>query len=103
MGQAARAYRYEAEEETPPSDPTGVMEDCCADELSHAVAHEWLDLETLAPWTDHLAPEGERTFPVTRSFRWADVEGGDIVCEVTVHELPDRSGHVVRRTCVIRR
>jgi hypothetical protein len=102
MGQAARAYRYEAEEETP-SDPTAAMDDCCADELSHAVSHEWLELETLVPWTDTLHPEHGRPFPVTRSFRWAGEEGGDMVCEVTVHELPDHSGHVIRRSCVITR
>lgn len=79
------------------------MEDCCADELSHAVGHEWLELESLLPWTDTLPAVGERSYPVTRSYRWADTEGGDMVCEVTVHELPDRSGHVVRRSCVIRR
>jgi len=100
MGQAARAYRFEPEQE---SDPTGAMEDCCADELSHAVAHEWLELESLLPWTDTLPPDDRRPHPVTRSYRWAGPEGGDMVCEVTVHELPDRSGHVVRRTCVIKR
>ncbi len=85
------------------SEPHAAMDDCCADELSHAVAHEWLELESLLPWTDTLPPAGERPFPVTRSYRWADHEGGDMVCEVTVHELPDRSGHLVRRTCVIKR
>lgn len=83
--------------------PHAAMEDCCADELSHAVAHEWLELETLVPWTDALPADERRPHPVTRSYRWADLEGGDMVCEVTVHELPDRSGHVIRRSCVIRR
>jgi hypothetical protein len=98
MGEAAPKLQPEQ-----PTGPHSEMEDCCHDELSHAVAHEWLELESLLPWTDTLPPGGERSFPVTRSYRWADTEGGDMVCEVTVHELPDRSGHVVRRSCVIRR
>lgn len=97
---AQAAPKLQAEQ---PSSPHLEMEDCCADELSHAVAHQWLELETLLPWTDTLPPEGERTYPVTRSYRWAGEEGSDMVCEVTVHELPDRSGHVVRRSCVIAR
>lgn len=100
MGQAARAYRYE--EETP-SDPVPDMERLAADELSHALAHEWLELQGLVPWADALPPEDDRPFEVVRSYRWADVEDGDMVCEVSVFELPDRGGHVVRRTCVLRR
>lgn len=86
-----------------PAAPHTAMEDCCSDELSHAVAHEWLELESLLPWTDTLPADHRRPHPVTRSYRWADLEGGDMVCEVTVHELPDRSGHVIRRSCVIKR
>jgi hypothetical protein len=102
MGQAAwKLPEPEYERDAP--EPHAVMDDCCRDELSHAVSHEWLELETLLPWTDALPAEGERPYPVTRSFRWAGEEGGDMVCEVTVHELPDRTGHVIRRSCVIRR
>ncbi len=85
------------------SEPHPEMERHADDELSHAVAHQWLELETLVPWTDALPADDRRPHPVTRSYRWADTEGGDMVCEVTVHELPDRSGHVIRRSCVIRR
>ncbi len=104
MGQAARAYRYEEEEETPAEvDPTSEMERLAADELSHALAHEWLELQGLVPWADHLPCDGQRSFEVVRSYRWADVEDGDMVCEVTVFELPNRGGHVIRRTCVLQR
>ncbi len=106
MGQ--RAYRYEPEDEAetsvlPPADPTAEMERLAADELSHALSHEWLELNGLVPWADTLPAEGARAFEVVRSYRWADIENGDMVCEVTVHELPDRRGHLIRRTCVIRR
>jgi hypothetical protein len=104
MGQAAfKLPEPEFDPEAAQSEPHALMDDCCADELSHAVAHEWLELETLVPWTDTLPPDRSRPFPVTRSFRWSGEEGGDMVCEVSVHELPDRSGHVVRRSCVIQR
>jgi len=102
MGQAARACRFE--DEAPPEvDPTPAMEQLAADELSHALAHEWTELRDIVPWADHLPAEQDRPYHVVRSFRWADVEDGDMVCEVTVHELPDRRGHVIRRTCVLRR
>jgi len=103
---AQPAYKIEPalpDAEMEPTGPHSELEDCCADELSHAVAHQWLELETLLPWTDTLPADERRAYPVTRSYRWADLEGGDMVCEVTVHELPDRSGHVVRRSCVIQR
>ncbi|MDP8915824.1 MAG: hypothetical protein M3M95_01210 [Pseudomonadota bacterium] len=116
MGQAARAYRYEPEEapsavpdtagvSTPDSDadPTPEMERLAADELSHALAHEWLELQGLVPWADSFPAEEGRSFEVVRSYRWADVEDGDMVCEVSVYELPNRAGHVIRRTCVLRR
>lgn len=101
MGQAARVYRYDEQAAAVPA--TVDMDDHAHDELSHAVAHQWLELESLVPWTDTLGSGPDRPYEVTRSFRWADVEGGDMVCEVYVYELPDRSGHVVRRTCVIKR
>ena len=84
-------------------EPHPEMEQHAHDELSHAVAHDWLEMRDLLPWTDTLPADDRRPHPVTRSYRWADAEGGDMVCEVTVHELPDRSGHVIRRSCVIRR
>ena len=79
------------------------LEQWAADELSHALAHEWLELESLTPWTDTLErnPEEGQPYEVVRSYRWADVEGGDMVCEVTVYAAPDRQGHFVRRRCVI--
>lgn len=87
----------------PQDDDHEALEQCAADELSHAIAHEWLELETLTPWSDFLEPDPERgrPFEVVRSYRWADVEGGDMVCEVTVYATPDRRGHFVRRRCVV--
>lgn len=112
MGQAARAYRFEADEPVSEgsnsdarsaADPTTEMERLAADELSHALAHEWLELQGLVPWADSFPAKEGRSFEVVRSYRWADVEDGDMVCEVSVYELPNRAGHVIRRTCVLQR
>ena len=103
MGQAARAYRYEDEETPAEVDPTAEMERLAADELSHALAHDWLELQDLVPWSDHLPAERDRPFEVVRSYRWADTPDGDMVCEVSVFELPERRGHIIRRTCVLQR
>ena len=84
-------------------EPHPEMERHADDELSHAVAHQWLEMETLIPWTDTLPVDERRPHPVTRSYRWSGPEGGDMVCEVSVHELPDGGGHVIRRSCVIQR
>ena len=76
-----------------------------AHELSHALAHDWLELEGLAPFADCIDcdPEAGQPFDVVRSYRWADAEGGDMVCEVTVYATADRRGHFVRRRCTIAR
>ena len=105
MGAAAIQY-FEAEADFPqeqPQDEHEALEQSAADELSHALAHEWLELESLTPWADTLSaePENGRPYEVVRSYRWADVEGGDMVCEVTVYATADRKGHFVRRRCVI--
>ena len=81
------------------------LERWAADELSHALGHDWIELEGLAPFADVLEcdPQSGRPYEVVRSYRWADTEGGDMVCEVTVYATPDRTGHFVRRRCVIRK
>ena len=109
--QAIRKSDYGAEEawasEQPAADDADdhALEQFAADELSHALSHEWFELESLAPFADVLEsePDDGRPFPVVRSYHWADHEGGDMVCEVTVYAAPDRKGHFVRRRCVIRK
>jgi len=89
----------------PQADDHAVLERWAAEELSHALAHDWLELEGLTPWADVVDcdPENGRPYEVVRSYRWADAEGGDMVCEVTVYATPDRRGHFVRRRCVIQK
>lgn len=101
MGQAALKYD-EAFDDAPETEAPD-LDAHAHDELSHAVAHEWLELRSLVPWADVLPAGAERPYDVVRSYRWHDLEGGDMVCEVAVHERPGRQGHVVRRRCVIRR
>ena len=76
-----------------------------AEELSDAIAHDWVEIEGVAPFADVVdcCPEEGRPYEVVRSYTWADREGGDIVCEVTVYATPDRKGHFARRRCVIRK
>lgn len=89
----------------PAPDSHEAMEQWAAHELSHALSHDWLELEPLAPFADvtDCEPEAGRPYEVVRSYRWAEHEGGDMVCEVTVYATPDRQGHFVRRRCVIRK
>lgn len=97
MGQAA------AKPTARPHEPYEEMEEHAHHELSHAVAHHWLELQSLVPWADTLPADDRRPYHVVRSYRWADLEDGDMVCDVVVHEHPDRTGHTVHRTCVIKR
>ncbi len=79
------------------------LEQHAAEELSHAIAHDWLELQDFVPYADPLPPSLSCPYEVVRSYRWAGHEGGDMICEVTVYELPNRGGHLVRRSCVISR
>ena len=85
------------------TDHPAALERLCGDELSHALCHEWDELEALAPFTDVCDPCPDAPYLVHRSYTWAGDQGGDIVCRVSVYERPDRTGHVVTRDCVIRR
>jgi len=115
MGVQARKFDHAASEAWSPAtrppepglapDSHEAMEQWAAHELSHGLSHDWLELEPLAPFADVVdcEPEAGRPYEVVRSYRWADREGGDMVCEVTVYATPDRKGHFVRRRCVIRK
>ena len=89
--------------DTPRADIGRRLDTLASDELSHAVCHDWEELEAMVPWTDLCEPCAENPHLVHRTYTWADVEGGDIICRVSVYETPDRKGHVVTRDCVIRR
>jgi hypothetical protein len=56
------------------------------DELLRALTLSWRDLSRVTPWGDTfegLTPAG-REVQVERNYLWADLEGGDILVEVTV-------------------
>lgn len=56
------------------------------DELARALTLGWRDLAKVTPWGDSfegLSPAG-REVEVERNYLWADGEGGDILCEVSV-------------------
>ena len=91
--------------ELPTEPDDAALDRWAAEELSHALAHDWVELEGVAPFADCIDcdPEQGRPYEVVRSYAWANREGGDIVCEVTVYATPDRKGHFVRRRCVIRK
>jgi len=57
------------------------------DELDRACSLTWRDLSKITPWGDEfegVSPAG-RDVLAARSYIWADGEGGDILCEVTVY------------------
>jgi hypothetical protein len=72
------------------------------DELDRACSLSWRDLAKIVPWGDEfegVSPAG-RDVLAARSYLWADGEGGDILCEVTVYGGPsrfDRGATVSRR------
>ena len=106
MTALARRFEQPWEEITPPTETAEeALERFAAEELSHALAHDWLELEGLAPFADDTDcdPAAGRPYEVVRRYYWAEHEGGDITCEVTVYAAPDRKGHFVRRRCVIRK
>ena len=71
------------------------------DELDRAGSLKWRDLAAIVPWGDEfegVSPAG-RDVLAARSYLWAEGEGGDILCEVTVYGGPSRydKGETVSR------
>jgi hypothetical protein len=57
------------------------------EEMARALDLSWAQLAKVTPWGDTfvgLTPGG-REVEIARSYIWADQEGGDILCEVTVY------------------
>ena len=58
-----------------------------ADELERALTLKWRELAAVTPWGDTydgFSPAG-RQVTVERGYLWAEREGGDILCEVSVY------------------
>jgi len=77
------------------NDLTELEEDLAAmaaDELERALTLAWRALSAILPWGD--AYDGftaaGRQVTVERSYLWAEVAGGDILCEVVVYGGPSR-------------
>lgn len=62
------------------------------DELERACSLNWRELAAIVPWGDEFGgvSPGGREVIAARSYLWADREGGDILCEVTVYGGPSR-------------
>jgi hypothetical protein len=75
-----------------------------ADELERAMTLSWRELAAVAPWGD--AYDGftaaGRQVTVERSYIWAEENGGDILCEVTVFGGPSRWDEGARVAGLIR-
>ena len=70
------------------------------DELTRAMTLSWRELKAILPWGDTyegFAPSG-RPVQVERNYLWADAEGGDILCEVSVFTNPVLYDTAVRRS-----
>ena len=76
-----------------------------ADELERALTLRWRELSPIVPWGDTFegfSPAG-RQVTVERSYLWAEIAGGDILCEVVVYGGPSRWDEGVRASGVIGR
>ena len=75
-----------------------------ADELERALTLGWRELSAILPWGDAyegFSPAG-RQVTVERSYLWAEVAGGDILCEVSVYGGPSRWDEGAQATGLIR-
>ena len=74
-----------------------------ADELERALTLSWRELARVVPWGDAFDgfTPGGRQVTVERSYIWAEVAGGDILCEVTVYGGPSRWDEGVRLSRLI--
>ncbi|HTK36240.1 MAG TPA: hypothetical protein VL358_13270 [Caulobacteraceae bacterium] len=57
------------------------------EELEQALKLSWRQLSSLIPWGDTYVgiAIGGREVEMSRSYLWAEQEGGDILCEVIVY------------------
>ena len=65
----------------------------------------WRELSAILPWGDAyegFSPAG-RQVTVERSYLWAELAGGDILCEVSVYGGPSRWDEGAQTTGLIRR
>lgn len=75
------------------------------EELGAARSLSWKELSRVAPWGDTyngFSPSGQEV-EFERNYIWAEAEGGDILCEVTVRCAPPREGCEATAGCVIPR
>jgi hypothetical protein len=83
--------------------PDPELEAAAVEELAQAVRLTWRELVKLVPYGDTyegFGPAGG-TLEFERSYIWRDVEGGDILCEVTAFRGPSRYDRGARACQVI--
>lgn len=85
--------------------PDADLAEMARDELARATTLSWRDLEKVIPWGDTYegVSRSGRFVKVERSYIWADGEGGDILCEVTVFPNDVLYDQGERRSVVIAR
>jgi hypothetical protein len=84
-----------------PDDPE--LEAAAAEELAQAVRLTWRELARLVPYGDTyegFGPAGG-ALEFERGYIWRDVEGGDILCEVTAFRGASRYDRGARVSQVI--
>jgi hypothetical protein len=75
------------------------------EELAQASSLPWRQLAPLIPWGDTyegISP-ANLTVQLSRSYLWAEAEGGDILCEVRAYLDEARFDHGAKRTALIRK
>jgi hypothetical protein len=85
--------------------PTPDLQAMADDELNRAITLSWRDLSRVTPWGDTFdgITPGGREVQVERNYLWADLEGGDILVEVTVFAGATRYDDGARATRVLKR
>jgi hypothetical protein len=81
------------------------LEALADEELAHALALDWRQLQALTPWGDIYAgiSPGGLTVQLSRSYLWAQAPGGDILVEVRAYLDEAHYDYGARRTAVIAR
>ncbi len=81
------------------------LEEMARDELARALTLTWGQLSQIVPWGDAFdgfSPAG-RPVTVERAYLWAEIAGGDILCEVSVYGGPSRWDAGARASALIAR
>ena len=81
------------------------LEMAADEELARALDLSWAELARVTPWGDTYEgfSPGGRAVLMERNYLWAEAEGGDILCEVSVFSNAVLYDQAARRSVRVRR